>query len=97
MRIFITVFSIPRHEGVRTARWRSIAVGLLLMLNAAPFLWFGGLGNLLFSGRSALGAFWLAWVSGFGLLIYGLVAKSDLTKAALARQVTRAIPPGGLM
>ncbi len=70
------------------------------MLNAAPFLWFGGLGNLLFSGRSALGAFWLAWVAGvagFGLLIYGLVAKSDLTKAALARQVTRAIPPGGLM
>lgn len=69
------------------------------MPNAAPFLWFGPIGNLLsLDGATAIGLFTLAWiagVTGFGLLIYGLVTRSDLEKAALARQVTRTLPPGG--
>lgn len=67
----------------------SIAVGLVLMLLVAPFLWFMGIGGLFVFGAAGLGLIGLAWVAGvagFGLFVYGLVAKSDLEKAASSHE-----------
>ncbi len=59
------------------------------MLLVAPILWFLSIGALFLSAPAGFGLFGLAWVAGvagFGLFIYGLVAKSDLERAVLARQ-----------
>lgn len=78
-------------RGSKTARGGSIAVGLVLMLLVAPFLWFVGIGSLFFAGVAGLGLIGLAWIAGIaglGLFIYGLVAKSNLERAALRIQAT---------
>ncbi len=73
------------------------------MLLLAPIVWFIGFWAFLQGVPGGLGLFTLSLlalvgvVAGIGLLIYGLVAKSDLKRAALARQVTRNLPPGRLM
>lgn len=59
------------------------------MLLVAPFLWFLSIGALFVLPLAGLGLYVLAWVAGvggFGLFIYGLVAKSDVERAVLARQ-----------
>ncbi len=58
------------------------------MFLVAPFIGFMGFGGFLFSpavGLVLIGLAWVLGITGFGLFIYGLVAKSDLEKAALMR------------
>ena len=59
------------------------------MFVVAPILYFIGILGFLVSFAAALGLALLAYaagVVGFGLLIYGVVAKSDLERAVLAKQ-----------
>ncbi len=86
-RLITALLFLP--GGVRTARRRIIAVGLVVMLLVAPFLWLIGFGVFLERaawGFPLLGLALVTPVAGLGLLIYGLVAKSDLKRAALARE-----------
>ncbi len=74
-------------ERKETARRRFIAAGILLTLLVAPLLWLIGLWAFLQgvpggSGLFALRVLALVSVAaGIGLLIYGLVAKSDFERA----------------
>ncbi len=71
-----------------TARRGSIALGLVLMFVVAPLLWFAVSGGFIGSVAVGFGLIVLALVvagAGFGLFIYGLIAKRDLERA-FARQ-----------
>ncbi len=74
----------PANGGVTTARRRFIAAGVLLIFLVAPFVWLTGFGTLFERAAVGFGILWLALVTavaGFGLLIYGLVAKRAVNEA----------------
>ena len=72
------------NGGITTARRRFIAAGVLLIFLVAPFVWLIGFGTFLERAAVGFGLLWLALVTavaGFGLLIYGLVAKRAVNEA----------------
>ncbi len=67
------------------ARVGLIVGGLLMMLILAPILFFIAFFTFFFGGVFLIPLSWIVGIVGFILLIVGIVAKSDLEQAALAR------------